>query len=314
MKQKRCNFTGRRTHRFGILSFFLTCFAFAVVMIPRHAAAATYYVSGEVDAGVYWSVSQGMAHDTNEVLPEWEQTNMILSAELTGPGGNAAEATAVASLPIGILSAFGSGITPENEAGIPGIGVGVATSRFQDVLTFVVPPGTYDEAVIARVRGSVRGFFAVTGNGSPSGYAHFSAAFGAANSVGWSWYDEDGAVYQKFELSRPLVSAGATLTDARVVKVYVKALLSVRGQSSGGHVSSGLADFSHSAFFNVIVPEYVAWSSDSGIFLSQAVALCEGGFDDDHDVDGLDLALYISDAMGVGLEDFATDFGRADCP
>ena len=314
MKQAKCNFAKRHIHIFDILGVFFTCCALVTIIVPLRATAANYWVSGEVDAGVYWNVSQGMVHDTDEVYPEWEQTNMLLSADLSGPGGNTAEAVAVASLPIGVLSAFGSGITPENEAGIPGIAIGVATSRLRDVLTFIVYPGTYNEAVVVRVRGSVRGFFAVTGSGSPSGYARFSVNFGAGNSVEWRWYDEDGAVYQKFELSRQLVNAGTTLTEAREVSVYVQALLTVRGQSRGGYVSSGLADFSHSAIFNVDVPEDVDWSSESGVFLSQAVLLCEGNFDDDRDVDGVDLADLAANPGLLDLDIFAENFGRTDCP
>ena len=45
--------------------------------------------------------------------------------------------------------------------------------------------------------------------------------------------------------------------------------------------------------------------------------LCKGDIepdgDPDSDVDGSDLAEYISD-MDIGLEEFAANFGKNDCP
>ena len=39
-----------------------------------------------------------------------------------------------------------------------------------------------------------------------------------------------------------------------------------------------------------------------------------GDLDQNGDVDGSDLAAYISNSMGIDLEDFAADFGRTNCP
>jgi hypothetical protein len=44
-----------------------------------------------------------------------------------------------------------------------------------------------------------------------------------------------------------------------------------------------------------------------------AVLQCRGDFNCDDDVDGIDLATYISDSAGISLEDFAGDFGKTDC-
>jgi len=40
---------------------------------------------------------------------------------------------------------------------------------------------------------------------------------------------------------------------------------------------------------------------------------CEGDLNGDGDVDGADLAAYISNSAGISLADFAADFGRNDC-
>ena len=41
---------------------------------------------------------------------------------------------------------------------------------------------------------------------------------------------------------------------------------------------------------------------------------CDGDFEPDGDVDGSDLAEYISYSMDIGLGDFAKNFGRDNCP
>ncbi|UCF91638.1 MAG: hypothetical protein JSW39_25755, partial [Desulfobacterales bacterium] len=46
----------------------------------------------------------------------------------------------------------------------------------------------------------------------------------------------------------------------------------------------------------------------------QSFAGCEGDLDHDGDVDGSDLAGYITDDGGIGLPDLAANFGRNDCP
>ena len=43
-------------------------------------------------------------------------------------------------------------------------------------------------------------------------------------------------------------------------------------------------------------------------------AYCPGDSDFDKDVDGWDLAEYISDSGGLDLNDFAMDFGKTNCP
>ncbi len=41
---------------------------------------------------------------------------------------------------------------------------------------------------------------------------------------------------------------------------------------------------------------------------------CPGDFNDDKDVDGSDLVEYIFDSGGLGLEMFAPNFGKVNCP
>ncbi len=41
---------------------------------------------------------------------------------------------------------------------------------------------------------------------------------------------------------------------------------------------------------------------------------CGGDFDQDGDVDGVDLSSFISDPTGYTLAGFAAEFARVDCP
>jgi hypothetical protein len=41
---------------------------------------------------------------------------------------------------------------------------------------------------------------------------------------------------------------------------------------------------------------------------------CPGDYNGDKDVDGSDLAEYLFDSSGLGLEVFAANFGRVNCP
>jgi hypothetical protein len=49
-------------------------------------------------------------------------------------------------------------------------------------------------------------------------------------------------------------------------------------------------------------------------FMTGELLTCDGDFEPDGDVDGKDLAEYISDSRDVDLEDFAANFGKDDCP
>ncbi len=45
-----------------------------------------------------------------------------------------------------------------------------------------------------------------------------------------------------------------------------------------------------------------------------SLSVCEGDFDLDGDVDGSDLAVFAAGGTTITLEEFATDFGRTNCP
>ena len=61
-------------------------------------------------------------------------------------------------------------------------------------------------------------------------------------------------------------------------------------------------------------------TSGGGVAYSYTIAAgpvtsCPGDFTDpyDGDVDGSDLAAWMGESTGIGLADFAANFGRADC-
>ena len=45
-----------------------------------------------------------------------------------------------------------------------------------------------------------------------------------------------------------------------------------------------------------------------------SLSVCDGDFDLDGDVDGSDLAVFAVGGTTITLEEFATDFGRTNCP
>ena len=48
--------------------------------------------------------------------------------------------------------------------------------------------------------------------------------------------------------------------------------------------------------------------------ISALGSTCPGDFDRDKDVDGADLVEYIIDSAGLGLDVFAANFGKTNCP
>ena len=48
--------------------------------------------------------------------------------------------------------------------------------------------------------------------------------------------------------------------------------------------------------------------------IGAASGTCPGDFDWDYDVDGADLQEYIFDSVGLGLDAFAANFGKVNCP
>ena len=83
------------------------------------SASADYCASGKVDVSVYWNVSQGIVGKSLEVKCVDQELFIYLSEEITdAPNGNAAVADSIASLPMAWQSAYGSGITPDSDAGI----------------------------------------------------------------------------------------------------------------------------------------------------------------------------------------------------
>ena len=137
------------SHVSSVLLLSLFCTTFTVLGFCD-TAAADYCAAGEVSAAVYWNVSLGTVEVSQEVLCVDQEISVYLSEELIGPSGNSAGAQSVGSLALGWQSAYGSGITPNIEAGI---GIGYANGELKDLLTFIVPDGTYSEDVVVGLRG-----------------------------------------------------------------------------------------------------------------------------------------------------------------
>jgi hypothetical protein len=264
-----------------------------VILLIDNTSASAFCASGSVEAGVYWSVSQGYVSQSQEIKCVDEQLSIDLSEELTGPDGNMGGTQSIASLPAAWHCAYGSGITPDADAGAAH---GRANNELKDRLLVTVPAGTYDQDVVVGLRGRVSGTFTMTGDGS--GRATYDACFTAGNCVDWEWEDEDGWAFSRnYYLTYRLVTAGTTLTEPRVRTINFQSDLSINGQSYGGGINSGYSEIS--AGLHICSSHDIGWTSDSGAFGSEALSQGDNNFDGD--VDGSDLAAFIG------------DFGRQDC-
>ena len=240
-----------------------------------------------MDVSVYWNVSQGTVGESDEVKCVDREWSIDISEDLTGPNGNTAGALSIASLPMAWQTAFGSGITPDIDAGMAS---GGANNRLQDRITFMVPAGTYAQDVVVGLRGRVSGFFTMTGDGP--GRATYDACFVGGNCVDWEWEDEDGWAFSRnYYLSYRLVIAGTTLTEPRIQSIGFSSSMSIRGQSYGNRVNSGTSEIPSA--LHIRSSQDIAWTSESGSFSFSP--LSQGDNDFDGDVDGSDLAVFMGD-------------------
>lgn len=182
---RRFNRINSAKYRSARIVIFACCVAASGLFGICEIALADYCATGSVDVHVYWSVSQGIVGQSYEVKCIDEELSIDLSEELTGPNQNTGGAQSIASLPMAWQTAFGSGITPDVDAGMAS---GGANNRLQDRIIFTVPTGYYVQDVVVGLRGRVSGFFTMTGGGS--GRATYNACFVAGNCVDWEWIDD----------------------------------------------------------------------------------------------------------------------------
>lgn len=241
--------------KFVILSF---CFAATVLFGLCKIASADYCAAGKVNVSVYWNISQGTVGESSEVKCVDQELSVDLSENLTGPYGNTAGALSIASLPMAWQTSFGSGITPDVDAGMA---AGTANNQLKDRITFTVPAGYYEQDVVVGLRGRVSGFFTMTGDGS--GRATYSACFAAGNCVNWVWEDEEGwVIFGNYYLTNRLVVAGTTLTEPRLRSIPLTSSMSIRGQSYGNRENSGTSEISSG--LHIRSSHDIAWTSESG--------------------------------------------------
>lgn len=277
----------------GSIVIWVFCYAAIIFFSLCEIASAGYCAAGEVEVQVYWSVSQGVVGESFQVKCVDRELSIDIAEDLTGPRGNTAGALSIASLPMAWQTAFGSGITPNVDAGVA---VGRANNQIEDSITFTVPAGTYTQDFVVGMRGRANGFFTMTGDGT--GRATYDACFGAGNCVDWEWEDEDGWVFSRnYYLTNRLVAAGTTLTEPRLRTINLSSSMSIRGTSYGWRVNSGTSEISSG--LHIRSSHDLDWTSDSGAFSSSP--LSQGDNDFDGDVDGSDLAAFIG------------DYGRDDC-
>jgi hypothetical protein len=93
---------------------------------------------------------------------------------------------------------------------------------------------------------------------------------------------------------------------------------------SGGGTSSGSTNYQTNSTLGqpspLMDPDDPPFSDSYDLYpgfwytVAEIGATCPGDFNGDQDVDGDDLADYLTDTSRVDLIDFAANFGRVDCP
>jgi len=148
---------------------------------------------------------------------------------------------------------------------------------FSDTLTFFVPEGYYADDLTVTLSG------AITGTLSATATAHAQAGY-YISFPGNVFMTSDGpynaettsAVYDPFELTRTLVSAGTNLESDSYFSCDLTASLNRASAwtpnqwSAPYYYAEAEVDFSNTLqFTDIIVPDGITWTSESGVFLSE---------------------------------------------
>jgi hypothetical protein len=109
--------------------------------------------------------------------------------------------------------------------------------------------------------------------------------------------------------------AGAEMTSTNYKIPY--SVLSGGGgyKSSTNYQSEDTLGQSTPLMEDEFVPSSTNYKNYPGFwYLTAGTPTCPGDYDLDFDVDGSNLVDWLLDPAGVGLEDFAANFGKIDCP
>lgn len=160
-----------------------------------------------------------------------------------------------------------------------------ATGRVVDIgfdilVDYLVPAGEYSEGVTVSATGRVTGNFSADFAASAQG--QYSIHLGAGNLSPPLTHIENEEtltlnVDELFELSHQTVAPGTELHEPSVVQIALSATFSnmttssVRTGTSPNYVLGSAEDSFYTGieFMDMIVPEGVTWSTDTGVFLNE---------------------------------------------
>lgn len=158
---------------------------------------------------------------------------------------------------------------------------------FSDRITFLVPAGTYTNDVTISLRGAITGTLSATAL-SATAIANAQAGYyisfaGNLFMTSPPYYAETTQViYDPFDLTKTLVLGGTTLTEDKYYSYDLTASLNRASAStptqyySPYYYAEAEVDFSNTLqFTDVVVPEGVTWTSESGVFLTQSASVPE---------------------------------------
>lgn len=255
---------------------------YACTFLYMNAAYASYSVTGNIYA--YASGGGPLIDRDADADPHTSLTDYGVS---NGSSGSVAKAKYFANLATGWLGTYVYGYSPKANTYEGGAASAASLVSFNDTISLTIPAGDYASDLYVTLHGFLNGHLVASGgigdlesNVAQVGNFRIGSGLGGDEFVFpvTRVHSSDGelTISESFELSAPILRGGLTLTTPQTVTVLVNA--SIKGSGSalstypyGSEITSMLSDFYSTGGFTAFdIPEGVTWTSDSGVFLSQA--------------------------------------------
>lgn len=250
----------RRISKTQYLTCFLAVVSALVVISP--AAYGDFRVRGELDV---LATGAEAYHENYNIQ---YQAALSGSASVTGTAGNWADGAYYTNLATGSLGtrahAYGDGDGD-------GAASSTAFTYFCDTLTFSIPTGTTEDLYVT-LNGHLDGTIGTSENGLATATQEWYFRF--AGGLGGEQFDSglttalctDPITNTDFSLTAPIFKNTHLVT--LTLTAYLKSKASVPSQGSAAWADVDF--YSTGRFLSLDTPDGVTWTSESGVFLSEA--------------------------------------------
>jgi len=151
---------------------------------------------------------------------------------------------------------------------------GIANAMLFDLLTFVIPAGTYDTDLNVTLTGNISGTLSASGDTVFTfSQVDFNASLTALDGFSFSARTEEspGTQFdQDFKITTTLVPAGTTVFSTQEQTLGLAAQLRTEARAAETAPASGSASaefYNTVRFLSLDVPSGITWTSESGQFL-----------------------------------------------